>query len=219
LAQRASGETAASLPAPPGEADIIASLAGVAAMLDEGHAPALVRARVDRVDGLIRAILPRLPDLGVGSADGYAVVATATDYLPETVGGYLRLPRGWADTRPIEGGRTALMVLVDQLELLAATMARMLDAAVHADAQALVAHGLFLESRFGTIASGGSLDVGAGAGTIPPPPPAVPAPETPAVPAPETPVVPARETQPGAGNPGVAPPVPPGPPNLLDLEP
>ena len=210
LAQRASGETAASLPAPPGEADIIASLEGVETMLVEGHAPALVRARVDRVDGLIRAILPRLPDLGVGSADGYAVVATATDYLPETVGGYLRLPRGWADSRPIEGGRTALMVLVDQLELLAATMARMLDAAVHADAQALVAHGLFLESRFGTIASGGSLDVGGGVGTLPPPP---------AAPAPETPVVPAPETPPGAGNPGGAPPVPPGAPNLLDLEP
>lgn len=170
LAQRASAEARASLPAPPGEADIIASLERVEAMLVQGHAPPLVRARVGRVDGLIRAILPRLPDLGVGSADGYAVVATATDYLPETVGGYLRLPRQWADTRPIEGGRTALMVLVDQLELLAATMRRMLDAAVHADAQALVAHGLFLESRFGAPASGGSLDLGATSiGRAPPP--------------------------------------------------
>lgn len=161
LAARAGGGADEALPAPPGDAEITAALDRVATMLDEGHAPAVVRARVTRVDGLIRAILPRLPDLGVGSADGYAVVATATDYLPGTVGGYLRLPRAWADSRPIEDGQSALMVLVDQLELLAATMERMLDAAVHSDAQALVAHGLFLESRFGAHASGGALDLGA----------------------------------------------------------
>jgi len=160
LAARAGGASSEAVPAPPGDAEITAALDRVAVMLDEGGAPAVVRARVARVDALIRAILPRLPDLGVGSADGYAVVATATDYLPGTVGGYLRLPRAWADTRPIEEGQSALMVLVDQLELLSATMERMLDAAVHADAQALVAHGLFLESRFGASASGGSLDLG-----------------------------------------------------------
>lgn len=80
-------------------------------MLAIGKVSALVRSRVTRVDGLIRAILPRLAHLGLGSMDAYAVVATATDYLPEAVGGYLRLPREWADTRPIDGGRTALMVL------------------------------------------------------------------------------------------------------------
>ena len=100
----------------------MAALDRVAAMLDEGNAPPWSGPGSTRVDGLIRAILPRLPDLGVGSADGYAVVATATDYLPGTVGGYLRLPREWADSRPIEDGQSALMVLVDQLELLAATM-------------------------------------------------------------------------------------------------
>ena len=84
-----------------------------------------------------------------GAADAYAVVATATDYLPEAVGGYLRLPRDWANSRPIEGGKTALMVLVDQLELLASTMTKMLDAANRADAEALIAHGRFLEAKFG----------------------------------------------------------------------
>ena len=127
-------------------------------MLADGKVSALVRSRVTRVDGLIRAILPRLAHLGLGSMDAYAVVATATDYLPEAVGGYLRLPREWADTRPIDGGRTALMVLVDQLELLSSTMTKMLDAANRADAQALIAHGRFLEAKFGPASSGGQLD-------------------------------------------------------------
>jgi hypothetical protein len=139
----------ATVPAAPTEADILASLERVEAMLADGTAPAVVRSRVVRVDRAIRETLPKLPQLGWGSADAYAVVATATDYLPEAVGGYLRLPRDWANSRPIEGGRTALMVLVDQLELLASTMDKMLDAANRADAQALIAHGRFLQEKFG----------------------------------------------------------------------
>ncbi len=146
------------LPQPPTDADILASLDRVATMIGEGKVSALVRSRVSRVDGTIRAILPKLPQLGLGSVDAYAVMATATDYLPEAVGGYLRLPREWADSRPIDGGRTALMVLVDQLELLSATMTKMLDAANRADAQALIAHGRFLEAKFGASSTGGSLD-------------------------------------------------------------
>jgi hypothetical protein len=139
----------ASVPAAPTEADILASLARVEAMLADGTAPAVVRSRVVRVDRTIRETLPKLSQLGWGSADAYAVVATATDYLPEAVGGYLRLPRDWANSRPIEGGKTALMVLIDQLELLASPMDKMLDAANRADAQALIAHGRFLQEKFG----------------------------------------------------------------------
>ena len=90
--------------------------------------------RVARIARTIHETLPRLPQLGLGSSDAYSVVATATDYLPEAVGGYLRLPREWADTRPIDGYKTSLMVLIDQLELLGSTMDKILDAANRADA-------------------------------------------------------------------------------------
>ena len=137
------------LPAPPGEPEILAALARVSTMLEGAHASPLIRSRVTRIDTAIRAILPRLAGLGVGSQDAYAVVATATNYLPESVSAYLRLPRDWADSRPIDQGRTALMVLVDQLELLGTSMDRMLDAAVRADAQAHIAQGRFLDAKFG----------------------------------------------------------------------
>jgi len=77
------------------------------------------------------------------------VVATATDYLPEAIGGYLRLPRDWADSRPVEGGKTALLILVDQLDLLAVTMDAIYDAANTTDAAALITHGRFLQEKFG----------------------------------------------------------------------
>jgi hypothetical protein len=165
------------VPRAPTEADILASLARVEAMLADGpggSTPAVVRSRVARIDRTIRETLPKLPQLGWGSSDAYAVVATATDYLPEAVGGYLRLPRDWANSRPIEGGKTALMILVDQLELLASTMSKMLDAANRADAEALIAHGRFLEAKFGHSSTGGALDAGPGPlapPTSPPPPP------------------------------------------------
>ena len=165
------------VPPAPTEADILASLARVEAMLADGpggSAPAVVRSRVARIDRTIRETLPKLPQLGWGSSDAYAVVATATDYLPEAVGGYLRLPRDWANSRPIEGGKTALMILIDQLELLASTMSKMLDAANRADAEALIAHGRFLEAKFGHSSTGGTLDAGAeplAPPTSPPTPP------------------------------------------------
>ena len=145
--------------APPTEQEILASLNRVNAMMREGNAPPVVTSRVVRIARTINDTLPRLRHLGMGSMDAYSVVATATDYLPEAVGGYLRLPREWADTRPIDGYKTSLMVLVDQLELLGSTMDKILDAANRADAQALLAHGRFLEARFGHPGPDGGPDL------------------------------------------------------------
>lgn len=138
-----------SLPAPPTEDDVRAALDEVAKTLVSRNAPPVVRARVQRIDRTIRDTLPRLRGIGLGSYDGFSVMQTATDYLPEALDNYLRLPRQWADTRPIEGYKTALMVLIEQLELLAATMDKIFDAANRADARALIAHGQFLEAKFG----------------------------------------------------------------------
>ena len=93
--------------------------------------------------------MPRLRNLGLGSPEAYSVMATATDYLPEAIGGYTRLPRRWADSRPIENGKTSLMLLIDQLDLLGATMDKIFDAVVRVDADALIAHGRFLQEKFG----------------------------------------------------------------------
>ena len=107
----------------------------------------------------------RLPSLGAGSPQAYSVMATATDYLPEAVGGYLRLPRQFADNRPVDRGKSSLMVLIDQLDLLAATMDKVFDAVCRADADALVAHGQVPggEVRVGLDRRGARRRVGAAA--------------------------------------------------------
>ncbi len=140
-------------PVPTGE-DLLVALAQVqadlAARARTGQAvPEAVVSRVERIAGTVREAVPRLETLGPGSREAHAVMATATSYLPEALAGYLRLPSSYRDRRPVDGGRTSLMVLIDQLDLLAATMDDIVEAAYRADAAALVAHGAFLAAKFG----------------------------------------------------------------------
>lgn len=138
----------------PTEADIRTALEDTLALAAQSSLPAFVMSRVRRIADIIDKTLPRLANLGLGSYDGYSVVATATDYLPEALNGYLRLPREWADRRPLRNGKTALLLLIDQLDLLLSTMDKIYDAVIRADAQALVAHGQFLQEKFGhTVAA------------------------------------------------------------------
>lgn len=155
------GEPRLVLPPVPTAADLLASVDRVEALVADSAVPGPVASRVARVTRVVRDAIPRLDRLGAGSPQAYSVMATATDYLPEAVGGYLRLPREWANSRPVDGGRTSLMVLIDQLDLLARTMDQVLDAVNRSDAAALVAHGRFLAEKFGPASTGGALDVGA----------------------------------------------------------
>lgn len=150
-----------SAPRAPTETELIAALDRTEAMVAGGLVPAAVTSRVKHVSGTVRQTLPRLRNLGLGSPEAYSVMATATDYLPEAVGAYLRLPRQWADSRPIENGKTSLMVLIDQLDLLATTMDKILDAVVRVDAEALIVHGRFLQEKFGPASTGGALGLDA----------------------------------------------------------
>ena len=151
----AAQEPAYVVPPAPTEQDIRAALNQVYAMLTDNNAPPVVISRVQRIARTINQTLPRLSQLGLGSEEAYSVVATATDYLPEALQSYLRLPRDWADTRPIDGPKTALLILIEALELLGVTMDQILDAANRADAQALIAHSRFLDAKFGHSSSGG----------------------------------------------------------------
>jgi hypothetical protein len=138
--------------APPPVDDDAATLASLDQLVAQirGRVPDSVQARVERVASTVRQIIPRLDHLGTNSADAHAVVRTATSYLPEAVAAYLRLPRDYADRRPVSRGKTSLTILCDQLDLLGSKMDDLFDAACRADADALIAHGRFLADKFST---------------------------------------------------------------------
>lgn len=169
----AADEAQAAQSGPPTGDALRAALDRTEELVTGGNVPSTVTARVLRVTAAVRDTLPRLDQLGAGSASAYNVMATATDYLPDAVNGYLRLPRRFADTRPVDAGRTSLMVLVDQLDLLGATMDRVFDAVYRSDANALVAHGRFLQEKFGrgATAASGNLVIGEGETSVPAAPP------------------------------------------------
>jgi hypothetical protein len=147
-------------PRVPTSQDLLDAVDRVEQQARDGKVPGMVQSRLGRVARTVRDTVPRLESLGPGSAQAYSVMATATDYLPDAIGGYLRLPRQWADSRPVDRGKTPLMILIDQLDLLGATMDKVFDAVCRADAEALVVHGRFLEEKFGSAAGGGDLGIG-----------------------------------------------------------
>lgn len=160
------------VPAAPTSDSLLAALDAVEQQARDGVVPPMVMARLKRVTNIVRQTIPRLDSLGA-SQSAYNVMATATDYLPGAIGGYLRLPRDWADSRPVDRGKTSLLILIDQLDLLGATMDKVFDAVCRADAEALVVHGRFLQEKFGTPAGGG---LAVDPGTALPPMPGSPLP-------------------------------------------
>ncbi|MFZ4718722.1 MAG: hypothetical protein ACOYMR_04820 [Ilumatobacteraceae bacterium] len=136
-------------------ADVRKELAEVERSI-RGRVHPSVEERVHRIADTIRETLPRADALGPGSAQAHSLVQTATDYLPEALAAYLKLPRTYAERQPVSNGRTSLQLLCDQLDLLGARMHDVFTAVCQSDADALVAHGRFLNEKFAP----GSLDLG-----------------------------------------------------------
>ena len=74
--------------------------------------------------------------------------ATALHYLPEALNTYLALPRMYAERVPVQDGKTARDVLIDQLQLIGSKMRETATAMYHNDADQLLANARFLQERF-----------------------------------------------------------------------
>lgn len=170
-ANEVTAEAHLDVPRPPTSGEILAAVQSVEDRVNGRVGPA-VSSRVHRITVRIAEMVPRLDRMGVASLEAHTVVATATSYLPEAVDTYLRLPRDFADRRVVASGKTSLMLLCDQLDLLAVTLGKISDAVSRQDANALIAHGEFLASKFQTS----SLALGADTAGVPPQPDGTPAP-------------------------------------------
>ncbi len=112
-----------------------------------GRVPDDVVEAVGRITETLVDTLPRVTD---SFDQEQAVLRTATDYLPRTLQAYAALPRPWAETHRLPDGTTPLDALRAQLGVLEQATTRMREAAVGADASALLANGSFLADRFAT---------------------------------------------------------------------
>jgi hypothetical protein len=111
--------------------------------------PDAVRARVHHIAVTITQCIARADALGGGSSEVFGLVKTATDYLPTALQVYLDLPRAYADRRIVTGNKTALDLLIEQLDLMSKKMDEVAEAVHRADTDKLMAHGRFLAEKFG----------------------------------------------------------------------
>jgi hypothetical protein len=114
-----------------------------------GKVPADIEAKVRNITASIQSVLPKAGRLSGGSQHLFVLQRTATDYLPTTVHSYLDLPREYAETHPIDQGKTAHQLVSEQLDVLSAQMNDVVEAANRGDVDALLAQGRFLDEKFG----------------------------------------------------------------------
>jgi hypothetical protein len=78
----------------------------------------------------------------------FTVRRTALDYLPQTLKNYLALPPAYRNVQPIQDGKTATQLLIEQLRLLDARLSAIVKDAYANDARAVVENGAFLRAKF-----------------------------------------------------------------------
>lgn len=136
-----------------------------------GRVPNDIQSKVAAIAATIEGLLPGLDQFPPGSQELFVLERTVEDYLPTALEAYLNLPRVYATVHPIQGGKTARQVLSDQLDLLQSQMDQVADALARNDTDKLLAHGRFLEERFGRKALSLDPDDGQGPPMPPPSPP------------------------------------------------
>lgn len=129
--------------------EVAASLAKLVTRI-ERSVPADVFVLVQSVVGSIDGILPMLAAKAaqIPSEDVFTIRQTALHYLPETLDGYLKLPAAFRNVQPLQDGKTAKVMLVEQLTVLDGKMREIAKNLVANDAQALLANGAFLREKF-----------------------------------------------------------------------
>lgn len=111
--------------------------------------PSAMFARVVAVKKIVVALLPLMEKQGALDPNVYVIRQTAASYLPRLVETYLRLPINYAQSHRLNNGETPAEVFLNQLELLE-TELKQIEVKLHEnDSRALLAHGRFLEQKFG----------------------------------------------------------------------
>ena len=122
-------------------ADLLGSMVGVVSPD--------VLARFETVHRRMLAMLPRMGQLEGTSQDLFILHRTASDYLPTAVRSYLSVARSGGAEQALPDGRTPRQAVLEQLDLIDSRLADIGDALDRSDLDRLLAHGRFLEARFG----------------------------------------------------------------------
>jgi hypothetical protein len=104
--------------------------------------------RLQQLKQTVAQILPAMDRFQGSSQSLHAIRKTVTDYLPDMLETYLRLPPAYARFHAMQNGLTPRDMLTQQLDLLNEEMTRILEDLVRNDVDELNVHGKFLKDKF-----------------------------------------------------------------------
>lgn len=107
-----------------------------------------VQHELDRIVEAVEAVLSVRGESDAGREAAYTLRATVTQYLPDTLERYLKLPRRFATQRKVRNGQTARDLVTQQLRILAEELESIAEEVYQGNAADLAAHGRFLDERF-----------------------------------------------------------------------
>ncbi|MEY4590348.1 MAG: hypothetical protein RL497_2424 [Pseudomonadota bacterium] len=115
--------------------------------------PEKARSGLASIKHTLEGLLPALKSLETSAQldlhSRLTVMSTITKYLPETLTAYLRLPPAFALVHHGSSGKTAQVLLIEQLDALDTQLKQVAQNAYAQDIERLVANGKFLQDRFG----------------------------------------------------------------------
>ncbi|MEY3760495.1 MAG: hypothetical protein RIR39_1986 [Pseudomonadota bacterium] len=104
--------------------------------------------KVIHIKDNVLMLLPRLNEMNAGDYDLHVVKQTVTDYLPQMLTTYLELPPAFATMHKMRNGKTSQDILIEQLTILNDQIEQIIVSVNSKDADALIAQGEFLRSKF-----------------------------------------------------------------------
>ncbi len=97
---------------------------------------------------MLETAIPALTQKGVTDQVAYDVRTTATEYLPQTVAAYVKMPPAFRAMQRVSDGKTPTQMLAEQVALLKTQLQGTMAGIASDDAAALAENGRFLRDRF-----------------------------------------------------------------------
>lgn len=96
----------------------------------------------------LKTLIPSLTRSGSGGQVAFDIRTIATEYLPQTLEAYLRLPKAFRVIAKSSDGKDADQMLGEQISTLKIRLEKVTESVASADAASLAENGRFLQERF-----------------------------------------------------------------------